>query len=109
MEHFVSTDVSSQQAAASIAPLPNDLYADPAYAMATEQFRVIADYLGVDANLRERMLHPKRSMAVTLPIHRDNGRIEVFHGYRVQHHLALGPTKGGVRFHPGVTLGEVAA
>jgi glutamate dehydrogenase (NAD(P)+) len=86
-----------------------DLYADPAYAMATEQFRVIADYLGVDANLRERMLHPKRSMAVTLPIHRDNGRIEVFHGYRAQHHLALGPTKGGVRFHPGVTLGEVAA
>jgi glutamate dehydrogenase (NAD(P)+) len=55
------------------------------------------------------MLLPKRAMAVTLPIRRDDGRVETFPGYRVQHHLALGPTKGGVRFHPGVTLGEVAA
>jgi glutamate dehydrogenase (NAD(P)+) len=86
-----------------------DIYADPAYAMATEQFQVIADYLNLDANVRQRMLHPKRAIAVTLPIHRDDGRIETFHGYRVQHHLAMGPTKGGVRFHPDVTLGEVAA
>ena len=86
-----------------------DIYADPAYAMATEQFRTIADYLQIEPSLRERILHPKRTLAVTLPIHRDNGEIEVFPGYRVQHHLALGPTKGGVRFHPGVTLGEVAA
>lgn len=86
-----------------------DIYADPAYAMATEQFQVIADYLNLDANVRERMLHPKRAIAVTLPIHRDDGRIQTFQGYRVQHHLAMGPTKGGVRFHPSVTLGEVAA
>jgi len=86
-----------------------DIYADPAYAMATEQFQVIADYLNLDSNVRQRMLHPKRAIAVTLPIHRDDGRIETFHGYRVQHHLAMGPTKGGVRFHPDVTLGEVAA
>src|ERR1700733_14399071 len=86
-----------------------DIYADPAYAMATEQFRVVADYLNIEPNLRERMLHPKRAIAVTLPIHRDDGRIETFPGYRVQHHLTLGPTKGGVRFHPSVTLGEVAA
>jgi glutamate dehydrogenase (NAD(P)+) len=86
-----------------------DIYADPAYAMATEQFQVIADYLNLDTNVRERMLHPKRAIAVTLPIHRDDGRIETFQGYRVQHHLAMGPTKGGVRFHPGVSLGEVAA
>ena len=86
-----------------------DIYADPAYAMASEQFRVIADYLNIDTNLRERLLHPKRAMAVSLPVHRDDGTIQVFEGYRVQHHLALGPTKGGVRFHPSVTLGEVAA
>jgi glutamate dehydrogenase (NAD(P)+) len=86
-----------------------DIFDDPAYSMATEQFRLIADYLEIETNLRERMLHPKRAMAVTLPLHRDDGRIEVFNGYRVQHHLALGPTKGGVRFHPNVTLGEVAA
>jgi len=85
------------------------IYDDPAFAMATEQFRVIADYLDLDENMRQRMLQPKRAIAVTLPVRRDDGRVEGFHGYRVQHHLALGPTKGGVRFHPSVTLGEVAA
>ena len=86
-----------------------DIYADPAYAMATEQFQVIADYLQLEPNLRERMLHPKRAIAVTLPVRMDDGRVQTFQGYRVQHHLALGPTKGGTRFHPSVTLGEVAA
>jgi len=102
----VSKDISSQSGA--LLP-PLDLHTDRAYAMATEQFRIIADYIGLDENMRQRMLYPKRTMSVTLPIRRDSGRIEVFHGYRVQHHLALGPTKGGVRFHPSVTLGEVAA
>jgi len=77
--------------------------------MACEQFRLLAGYLNLDSNIRQRMLHPKRAVAVSLPVHRDDGRIEVFTGYRVQHHLALGPTKGGVRFHPAVSLGEVAA
>ncbi len=77
--------------------------------MACEQFGIIADYLGIDQNLRQRLLLPKRALTVTLPVRRDDGRIEVFHGYRVQHHLALGPTKGGTRFHPSVTLGEVTA
>src|SRR3989449_1327704 len=48
-------------------------------------------------------------MTVALPIKRDDGSVEVFAGYRVQHHLTLGPTKGGLRYHPDVTLGEVAA
>lgn len=86
-----------------------DIYQDPAFAMATEQFNLIADYLELEPNMRSRMLHPKRAIAVTLPLQHDDGRIEVYNGYRVQHHLAMGPTKGGVRFHPGVTLGEVAA
>jgi glutamate dehydrogenase (NAD(P)+) len=85
------------------------IYKDPAFAMACEQFRVLADYLNLDENLRGRMVHPKRAIAVSLPIHRDDGSISVYEGYRVQHHLALGPTKGGVRFHPSVSLGEVAA
>ncbi len=86
-----------------------DIYADPAYAMATEQFQLIADYLNIDESMRARMLHPKRSVIVTLPIRRDNGVVETFQGYRVQHHLTMGPTKGGTRFHPGVSLGEVTA
>ncbi len=86
-----------------------DIYADPAYAMATEQFQVIADYLNIDESMRARMLQPKRSVIVTLPIRRDSGVIETFQGYRVQHHLTMGPTKGGTRFHPSVSLGEVTA
>jgi len=86
-----------------------DIYADPAYAMATEQFQVIADYLNIDDSMRARMLQPKRSVVVTLPIRRDNGHVETFQGYRVQHHLTMGPTKGGTRFHPSVSLGEVTA
>jgi glutamate dehydrogenase (NAD(P)+) len=86
-----------------------DIYADPAFAMATEQFQVIADYLNIDPGMRARLLQPKRSVIVTLPIRRDNGTVETFQGYRVQHHLTMGPTKGGTRFHPGVTLGEVTA
>ncbi len=85
------------------------IYADPTFAMASEQFRVLADYLNLDSNIRARLIAPKRAIAVTLPVHRDDGSITVFEGYRVQHHLALGPTKGGTRFHPGVSLGEVAA
>lgn len=86
-----------------------EIYSDPAFDMACEQFRVIADYLNLDQNIRRRMLYPKRAVAVTLPVRRDDGSIAVYEGYRVQHHLALGPTKGGTRFSTSVTLGEVAA
>ena len=58
---------------------------------------------------RDRILMPKRAITVSCPIHRDDGTIAVFEGYRVQHHLTLGPTKGGTRFAPCVDIGEVAA
>jgi glutamate dehydrogenase (NAD(P)+) len=86
-----------------------DIFADTAYSMAEEQFRIIADYLQIEEPLRARILRPKRSVIVTLPVRMDDGRVQVFDGYRVQHHLTLGPTKGGTRFQPNVTLGEVAA
>ena len=54
-------------------------------------------------------MYPKRAITVSCPIHLDNGRIAVFQGYRVQHHLTLGPTKGGTRFSLSVDIGEVAA
>jgi len=77
--------------------------------MACQQFDVVADHLQIPTSDRDRIKYPKRAMVVTLPIHRDDGSTEVFTGYRVQHHLTLGPTKGGLRYHPDVTLGEVAA
>jgi len=85
------------------------VYDHPTFDMACRQFDIVADYLQIPEAERDRLKFPKRSMTVALPIHRDDGRTEVFAGYRVQHHLTLGPTKGGLRYHPDVTLGEVAA
>ena len=86
-----------------------EIYAHPTFQMACRQFDIVADHLQIPHNERERLKFPKRSMVVALPIHLDDGSTKVFTGYRVQHHLTLGPTKGGLRYHPDVTLGEVAA
>src|SRR5258708_25567654 len=59
--------------------------------------------------MREPLLWPKRCIAVSVPVKMDDGSIANFEGYRVQHHLAMGPTKGGIRFTPTLTMGEVAA
>jgi glutamate dehydrogenase (NAD(P)+) len=85
------------------------IYDHPTFRMACQQFDLVADRLEIPEAERARLKYPKRSLTVALPIHRDNGLIEVLSGYRVQHHLTLGPTKGGLRYHPDVTLGEVAA
>ena len=77
--------------------------------MACQQFDLVADYLQIPADDRDRLKYPKRSLSVAIPIHCDDGSARVFQGYRVQHHLTLGPTKGGIRYHPDVELGEVAA
>ena len=85
------------------------IYDDDVFKMACDQFEVIADYLSIDKNDRERIMYPKRAVAVTLPVHMDDGSTKTFQGYRVQHHLTLGPTKGGTRFAPSLSLGETAA
>ena len=85
------------------------IYHDEVFQMACDQFQVIADYLNIDKNDRERLMLPKRSIAVTLPVHMDDGSTQTFQGYRVQHHLTLGPTKGGTRFAPNLSMGETAA
>jgi glutamate dehydrogenase (NAD(P)+) len=85
------------------------IYDDEVFQMACDQFAVIADYLNIDKNDRDRLMFPKRAMAVTLPVHMDDGSTQTFQGYRVQHHLTLGPTKGGTRFAPHLSMGETAA
>src|SRR3954469_2250545 len=85
------------------------VYDNPTFRMACQQFTAVADRLQIPDSERARILYPKRSMVVALPIRRDDGTTQVFSGYRVQHHLTLGPTKGGLRYHPDVKLGEVAA
>lgn len=84
-------------------------YDTPTFRLATEQFERAADVLKLDPNLRERLRLPQRAVIVTVPTRMDDDSVQVFAGYRVQHDSALGPTKGGVRYHPDVNLGEVAA
>ena len=73
------------------------------------QFGLAADLLGLDAGTREVLRQPDRELTVSLPILKDDGEIEVFTGYRVQHNFSRGPCKGGIRFAPDVNLDEVRA
>jgi glutamate dehydrogenase (NAD(P)+) len=80
-----------------------------AYQIALEQFNRAAAKLNLDADLAEILKYPKRQLTVSIPIRMDDGRVRVFEGYRVQHNVARGPAKGGIRSHPNVTLDEVKA
>jgi len=79
------------------------------FRIAQYQFDVAAEYLKLDPGLRQVLRTPKRIMEVSIPVKMDNGQTKVFTGYRVQHNIARGPAKGGIRYHPGVTLDEVKA
>ena len=87
----------------------NPLLYHPAYQMACDQFDAVAEFLEIPEAVRERTKLPKRMLTVSMPVKMDSGEVKVFMGHRVQHHLTLGPTKGGLRYHPDVELGEVAA
>jgi glutamate dehydrogenase (NAD(P)+) len=77
--------------------------------MACQQLESVAGVIDVEEGVLHRLRWPKRAMVVSIPITMDDGRTEVFIGYRVQHSLTSGPSKGGLRYNPGVDLGEVAA
>jgi glutamate dehydrogenase (NAD(P)+) len=82
----------------------------PLYREALTQFNRVAELIGLDDNIAERLRVPQRAIVVTFPFrHDDYSDVESVWGYRVQHVLSMGPTKGGVRFAPDVNLGEVAA
>jgi glutamate dehydrogenase (NAD(P)+) len=76
---------------------------------ATQQLRNAAEYLKLDEDIFQILANPKRQLTVSLPVRMDTGSIHVFTGYRVQYNDARGPFKGGIRYHPGVTLDEVKA
>lgn len=76
---------------------------------ATEQLRIASDYLKLDEGIFEILAHPMRILSVSVPVRMDNGSTKVFIGYRVQYNNARGPCKGGIRYHPNVTLDEVKA
>lgn len=88
---------------------PGNEWRSELWRVAVTQFNRAADLLGLGADARARLLEPRRAMVANFPVRRDSGEIQSLTGYRVQHTFALGPTKGGVRYAPGVSLGECAA
>jgi glutamate dehydrogenase (NAD(P)+) len=79
------------------------------FRIAQIQFDMAAEFLKLDPGLRQILRTPKRVMEVSIPTKMDNGQVKVLTGYRVQHNVARGPGKGGIRFHPNVTLDEIKA
>ena len=83
--------------------------AEDPFAIAQQQLDVVAERLKLDDGLRRVLRTPNRELTVTFPVIMDDGRTEVFTGHRVQHNVARGPAKGGIRYSPQVTLGEMRA
>src|SRR5580693_9112217 len=81
----------------------------PVYQMACKQLQTVARVMDCDPGIIERLSVPKRSLVVSIPIRMDNGEVHCFPGYRVQHSMTSGASKGGLRYAPHVDLGEVAA
>jgi len=78
-------------------------------AMARRQLDQVAERIHLEADVHEKLRHCKRTLTVAVPTSMDDGSLKVFTGYRVHHNLARGPAKGGIRYHPGVSLDEVSA
>src|SRR6266581_9318043 len=89
--------------------MPTVEWRSPASEMAVQQFDIAAARLNLDVNVANRLRRPDRALIVSVPTRMDDGRVQVFTGYRVQHNDVLGPFKGGIRYHPAVNLGEVSA
>ena len=79
------------------------------FEIAQRQFDTAAEKIGLDDGMREVLRNPKRQLVVSVPTLMDDGSVKVFEGFRVQHNIARGPAKGGIRYHPKVSLDEVKA
>jgi glutamate dehydrogenase (NAD(P)+) len=79
------------------------------FKIAQQQFERAAEILNIEDGMRQILSRPKRELSVSVPVKMDDGRYHVFQGYRVQHNIARGPAKGGIRYHPDVSLDEVRA
>jgi glutamate dehydrogenase (NAD(P)+) len=80
-----------------------------AYQTAQEQLNIVAEHLHLEPGIHDMLRHPKRELTVSFPVKMDDGSLRIFSGYRVQHNNSLGPSKGGIRYHPEVNLEEVRA
>jgi glutamate dehydrogenase/leucine dehydrogenase len=89
--------------------MPSNAPAANPFETAKQQIDIVADLIGITSGVREVLKHPKRELTVNFPVRMDDGSYQVYTGYRVQYNMARGPSKGGIRYHPGVTLDEVRA
>lgn len=102
--------MSDKKAVATTTNVQSSMFdASPTYQMACEQLYSVAEIMGTDPNILARLAIPKRSLVMAIPVRMDNGEVKTFVGYRVQHSLTSGASKGGLRYAPHVDLGEVAA
>lgn len=85
------------------------LFESPFFQDAFSQLESAGTTMKMDMNVLERLKYPKRALQVSVPVRLDDGTVKVFEGYRVQHNMTLGPGKGGIRYHPHVSLSETAA
>ena len=83
--------------------------AENPYHIAQKQFDLVAERLHLDPGIRQILRHPKRELTVNFPVRQDDGGVRVYTGYRVHHNVNRGPAKGGIRYHPDVTIDEVRA
>src|SRR5579859_4708649 len=105
LEHAPEWDASLEAA-----PVEQSLEWDtPLFLMARAQFGQALPHANVPSMVIERLAFPERALLVSVPLRRDDGSVQIFPGYRVQHSTVLGPTKGGVRYDREVSLGECAA
>ena len=95
-------------ASAERGDLPPELD-DPLFRQAVGQFDQVVEHAGIDAGVAEVLRYPERALSTSIPVKLDDGSLDVYPGYRVQHSSVLGPTKGGIRYDVAVTLGECAA
>ena len=89
--------------------IPDELLSTPFYKDVLKNLETAAQIMNANKNVIERLKYPRRSIRVSIPVRMDDDRIQVFKGFRVQHNHTLGPFKGGIRYHPSVTIGETAA
>ena len=99
------TGTPAGSASANLQPGP----AKDVFGEAITYFNRAAEQLNLDQNMKLILTHPARQVIISIPFQRDNGELEVYRGYRVQYSFARGPAKGGIRYHPNVTLDEVTA
>jgi glutamate dehydrogenase (NAD(P)+) len=105
----MATKVENNQPATGLQTKERYAHEPGVFGEAIAYFNEAADRLELDKTVRRILTHPSRQVIISIPFQRDNGEFEVFTGYRVQYNFARGPAKGGVRYHPGVTLDEVTA